>query len=283
MTEPKNQVEGPDREAIRTAWDRIAAGYDAHVTPTHFQLADKALARAGVDEGVRFLDVAAGSGGLTIPALRKGAHVTSVDISSVMMAQLEARALREGLRNITTRVMDGQALELEDESFDVSGSQFGVMLFPDLPQGLREMTRVTRPGGKVLIVAFGPPEKVEFIDFLIRALKHAEPKFAGLPDDPPPLPFQVADPEKLRLEMASAGLADIELETVTENQEFGTGDDLWNWLMYSNPIPGTLISGFSEEQKAVAREAMAALIRQRAGSEEAAVLTSSVHVAVGRK
>ena len=83
--------------------------------------------------------------------------------------------------------MDGHHLELEDNFFDVSASQFGVMLFSDLPKALREMVRVTKPGGKVLLIAYGSPEKIEFIDFFIRALQSVAPKFEGLPTDPPPL------------------------------------------------------------------------------------------------
>jgi ubiquinone/menaquinone biosynthesis C-methylase UbiE len=54
-----------------------------------------------------------------------------------MLELLKARAGEEGL-NIETRVMDGHALELDDNIFDLAGSQFGVMLFEDMPLGLRE-------------------------------------------------------------------------------------------------------------------------------------------------
>ena len=53
--------------------------------------------------------------------------------------------------------MDAHALELDDDSFDLTGSQFGVMLVPDQPIALREMVRVTKPGGRVLLIAYGPP------------------------------------------------------------------------------------------------------------------------------
>ena len=140
---------------IRAAWDEIAGGYDRFVTPTHMWLANEALHRAGVGPGMRFLDVACGSGALSVPAARRGARVTGADLSPNMIERLTARALAEGLPNLEGRVMDGHALELEDDSFDASGSQFGVMLFPDLPRGLSELARVTRWGGRVVIVAYG--------------------------------------------------------------------------------------------------------------------------------
>jgi ubiquinone/menaquinone biosynthesis C-methylase UbiE len=130
----------------RAVWDNIAAGYDRTNTPTQMWLANEGLSRADLRLGMRFLDVAAGSGALSIPAARLGAQVLATDMSPVMLEHLNARARKEGL-NIETRVMDGHALELKDNTFDVAGSQFGVMLFPDMRRGISEMVRVTKPGG----------------------------------------------------------------------------------------------------------------------------------------
>jgi 2-polyprenyl-3-methyl-5-hydroxy-6-metoxy-1,4-benzoquinol methylase len=61
------------------AWDEIAAGYDEFVTPSHMALGEDALRRADLRPGMRFLDVAAGSGALSLPAARLGAQVLSTD------------------------------------------------------------------------------------------------------------------------------------------------------------------------------------------------------------
>lgn len=170
-----------DRDQTRAAWDEIASGYDEFVTPTHMDLGEDALHRAGLRPDMRVLDVAAGSGALSIPAARRGAQVLAVDISPAMVQRLKARARQEGLSNLTARVMDGHALELEDNTFDISGSQFGVMLFADLSRGLRELARVTKPGGRALMVVFGPPPRVEFFSFFISAIQAAVPGFTGPP------------------------------------------------------------------------------------------------------
>jgi ubiquinone/menaquinone biosynthesis C-methylase UbiE len=112
-----------DLEQTRNAWNNIATGYDEFVTSTHILLAEEGLQLAGLRAGMRFLDVAAGCGALSIPAARLGAEVLSVDISSTMLQQLDLRAQRENL-NIQTRIMDGHALYLEDNIFDIAGSQF---------------------------------------------------------------------------------------------------------------------------------------------------------------
>jgi ubiquinone/menaquinone biosynthesis C-methylase UbiE len=82
-----------------------------------------------------------------------------------MLEYLKGLTRQEGL-NIETRVMDGHALQLDDNSFDMAGSQFGVMLFPDMPKGIREMARVVKPDGRVLMNVYGDPHKIEFLGFL---------------------------------------------------------------------------------------------------------------------
>src|SRR5262249_3488672 len=158
--------------------------------------------RAELRRGMRFLDVAAGSGALSIPAARIGAQVLATDQSSVMLDLLGKRARDEGL-GIETRVMDGHALEFDDNSFDMAGSQFGVMLFPDMPKGIREMARVVKPSGRVLIIVYGDPHRIEFLAFFVDAIQSARPDFTGPPMDPPPLPFQLQDPERLRNELTT--------------------------------------------------------------------------------
>jgi ubiquinone/menaquinone biosynthesis C-methylase UbiE len=268
---------------VRQAWDDIAAGYDEFVTPTHLPVSEHALRLAGLQPGMRFLDVAAGSGALSIMAARWGADVLATDISPVMVGRLRARAREEGLSNLQGRVMDGHDLDLEDNTFDLSGSQYGVMLFPDLPRALAEMVRVTKVGGRVLMVVYGPPAEVEFLGFFTRAMRAADPGFRGLPTDPPPLEFQVADPEKLHGEMARAGLQDIELETVCEELEFRSAPELWDWVTNSNPIGAEMVAGVSQGQEAVAQRTLDRMLDQRAGRNGTAVLGNLTHIAVGTK
>jgi ubiquinone/menaquinone biosynthesis C-methylase UbiE len=273
----------PPAEAAR-AWDEVAPGYDEFVTPMHLELGARALERAGLEPGMQLLDVAAGSGAVSLAAARLGARVTAVDISPIMIERLEQRARQEGLE-LEARVMDGHALDLESGRFDVAASEFGVMLFPDLPRGLREMVRVTKPGGRVVVVAFNSPAKVEFIQFFVRAIRAAVPGFSGLPTDPPPLPFQVQDPEKLRREMTGAGLERVRVEETTEEQEYTSGEHFWNWIISSNPIPRMLLASLDlkPEQLAAIRRAADDLIRERAGGGGAAVLTSALNLGIGRK
>ena len=271
------------QEEIRNAWDNIAEGYDQFVTPTHISIASDGLRNAGLRKGMRFLDVASGSGALSIPAARLGAQVFSVDISPIMLERLKVRASKEGL-NIETRVMDGQALELEDNIFDIAGSQFGVMLFPDMPSGLREMTRVTKPGGHVLMHVLGPPEKVEFFSFFVRAIQAAVPNFIP-PTDPPPLPFQLRNPKRFEQEMINAGLKEVRVQTISESLSFQSGKQFWEWLINSNPVAQHLLVelNLTEQQKQLLQGSLDLLVRERSVGNDAAILTNQIHRGIGKK
>jgi ubiquinone/menaquinone biosynthesis C-methylase UbiE len=264
------------------AWDAIAQGYDRYVAPQEGDLANEALRLVGLEPGERFLDVAAGTGGLSLPAARLGADVLATDWSPAMIDRFEARVREEGL-NAEGRVMDCHALDLPDDSFDVTGSQFGVMLVPDQPRALREMVRVTKAGGRVLVIAYGSPEEFESLQIFISALQAVVPDFAGLPDDPPPLEFQVSDPDVLRQRLTGAGLKDVRVERTAERPAFASGQEMWDWVMYGNPIPGMLVADLSEDQQARLRQVLDERLRERADANGRAVLTSAVNIGIGTK
>src|SRR5690606_6339090 len=83
---------------------------------------------------------------------------------------------------------------------------------------------------------YGDPHRIEFLGFFVNAIQSVRPEFTGPPMEPLPLPFQLQDPEKLRKELADAGLSDIKVESITETTGFGSGTKLWDWLIWSHPI-----------------------------------------------
>jgi ubiquinone/menaquinone biosynthesis C-methylase UbiE len=280
-----------DGEATRTeqqaappeAWDAIAEGYDRYVAPQELDLANEALRLAGLRAGERFLDVAAGTGGLSLPAARLGAQVLATDWSPAMIERFEARVREEGLSNAEGRVMDCHALGLPDDSFDVTGSQFGVMLVPDQPRALREMVRVTKTGGRVLVIAYGFPTELDFLQFFISALKAVAPEFPGLPDDPPPLEFQISDPQVFRRRLTDAGLKSVRVERTAERPTFAAGQEMWDWVLYGNPIPGLLVADLGEDERARLRQVLDGMLRERAGANGQAVLANAVNIGIGTK
>ena len=213
-------------ERTRDGWNEIAAGFDEFVTPANMRLGTEAVERLGLRPDIRFLDVAAGSGALSIPTARLGAHVLATDRSPTMLERLEARAHAEDLTHVQSRLMDACALELEDDQFDVSASQHGVH---DLPSALREITRVTKPGGRVALIAHGPPHQVETLSFFMGAMYAVAPGCARTIDESPSSAYRVADRHQLLGTLAGAGLREISVETIVQEMRFGSGKQ-------SNPV-----------------------------------------------
>lgn len=178
------------KAAMRTQWDAAAAGWDAHAPAIRAWLraaTDAMMAMAGVAEGARVLDVAAGAGDQTLDlAARVGpaGAVVATDLSPAIVALAQARARRAGFDHVECCVADGEDLPLPTASFDAAVCRLGLMFFADPLRGLREMHRALRPAGRVCTVVFSGPERNPCIAILMAtALRHA-----GLPMRAPDAP-----------------------------------------------------------------------------------------------
>jgi SAM-dependent methyltransferase len=264
------------------AWDAIAALYSEHVAPGESDLAIAGLQLAGLQAGDTFLDVAAGTGGLSLPAARCGATVLATDWAPMMIEHFNARASAEGL-DAVGRVMDCHALDIADDTYDLTGSQFGVMLVPNQAQALREMVRVTKPGGRVLLIAYGNPDEFEALHFFIGAVQAVVPEFEGPAEDEPMLEFQLADPHVLRQRLIDAGLNDVIVDTGNQERiEVRNGQQLWDWCLGGNPIPGRLVANLTDEQRADIIRVLDGMVREHS-ADGPAVLTAPLNIGVGTK
>jgi SAM-dependent methyltransferase len=180
--------------------------------------------------------------------------------------------------------MDCHVLDLPDDSYDVTGSQFGVMLVPDQAGALREMVRVTKPGGRVLLTAYGNPAEFEALHVFISAAQAVVPDFEGPAEDEPLLEFQVADPHVMRQRLIDAGLTNVIVDTSHQERiAVWTGQQLWDWCLGGNPIPGMLVAELTDEQRADIIQVLDGMIRERSGGNGPTTLTSPLNIGVGTK
>jgi ubiquinone/menaquinone biosynthesis C-methylase UbiE len=150
---------------------------------------DKMLEMAGVTSGHRVLDIAAGAGEQSITTAKKvgpSGYVLATDISSNILKYAKQMALQAGVNNLETKVMDGENLTLEDETFDVVISRVGLIYFPDQQKALKEMLRVLKPGGKVAAIVYSTPEKNKFFSVPVSIIRNRAKLSPPLPGQPGP-------------------------------------------------------------------------------------------------
>jgi ubiquinone/menaquinone biosynthesis C-methylase UbiE len=110
------------------------------------------VAQLGIQKGLKVLDLGCGDGNTAIPEARLGAEVTGVDISTPLVAAAKRRAQQEGLTNVSFQEGDATDLrDLPDRQFDLAISIFGAMFAPRPFDVAKEMIRVTRSGGRVVM------------------------------------------------------------------------------------------------------------------------------------
>jgi SAM-dependent methyltransferase len=113
---------------------------------------DELVERIGVTEGLDVLDLGCGDGTTALPEARRGANVLGVDIARNLVEAGNKRAADEGLTNLRFQQGDASALtDLADDQFDLVVSIFGAMFAPNPFDVAKEMVRVTRPGGRIVM------------------------------------------------------------------------------------------------------------------------------------
>ncbi len=132
------------------------------------------LAAVAPLRGSRVLDLAAGTGTSSAPLAATGATVVACDFSLGMLAQGQRRRRDPGAGAVAFVAGDGLRLPFPDATFDAVTISFGLRNLADAPAGLREMLRVTRPGGRLVVCEFSAPTWGAFrrlyTGYLMRAL-----------------------------------------------------------------------------------------------------------------
>lgn len=174
------------KEKVQEMFNGIAPKYDLlnHLLSLGIDKAWRRKAMRELERGAkdRVLDVACGTGDFSIEALRHGVRqVVGVDISENMLAVAREKARDKGLEEqLEFLYGDSEQLTFPDENFDAVTVAFGVRNFEHLERGLREMCRVLRPGGRVVILEFSTPDRFPMKQLYRFYFKHILPRVGGL-------------------------------------------------------------------------------------------------------
>jgi demethylmenaquinone methyltransferase/2-methoxy-6-polyprenyl-1,4-benzoquinol methylase len=202
---------------VQAMFDRIAGVYDlmnsVMTAGLHHRWRARAADLAALDPGQRALDVATGTGDLAVELQKRvgpAGEVIGSDFSDRML-----ELAREKAPELRFEHGNALALPYDDDSFDAATVGFGARNFSDLAKGLREMARVVRPGGRVVILEITTPERPPLSVFFRLWFDRVVPllgRFAGDPDAYTYLPSSVRrfpNARGLGAAMTAVGLVDV--------------------------------------------------------------------------
>lgn len=177
------------------------------------QSGEEFVATLGVGLGISVLDVGCGDGTTALPAARRGANVLGVDIAANLVAAGNARARNAGLDNL--RFEEGDASDLhrvDDDTYDLVVSIFGAMFAPKPFDVAKELVRVTRPGGRIVMGNWIPGDPTLVAQILKISAAYTPPPPEGFVS-----PMTWGDEGKVRERFAAAGVSqdDIGFERAT--------------------------------------------------------------------
>lgn len=276
------------------AWSKHADSYESLFAPLTgfvarglFLAAERKLAPKA-----RILDIACGTGALSLPALawaaNAGGHVVATDFSEEMV-----RRTRDALERskappgtFATQVENGEKLSFADASFDAVFSCFGIFLFSDRAAGFREAGRVLKPGGVFATTVWHGPATNEMLRAQMMPVMAALPeRLRPNPAAPPPKSWlEVSEERGLRAEVESAGLfEDIRITPFHATYVISDRERGWK-SMRDNPVMGALLRQCdAKELDAIRGRLMDHFTELAGGPDEPVHLHAVCNVLVARR
>lgn len=215
--------------------------YDRHMGPVLFEPYAIETARRLPASAHRVLEIACGTGRVTRHLLARGVDVVATDLNPPMIER--AREVVGDHPHVTWRAADAQALPFGDGEFDAAVCQFGIMFVPDKPLAVREMRRVLRPGGTLLLSTWDHHANNPASHWLHL---HASTKVPSAAFQA--VPFSMGDTRALRDLVAGAGFGHVEVETIACMGEAVSAADLATGFVRGNPLWNQLVEAGADAE-----------------------------------
>jgi len=246
-------------------WDAASQGYAEKVAPYLMEsFAREHIDRLDLNGRTKAIEVAAGSGALTELLAKNVKSLLATDFSPKMIGLAKRKISEAGITNVEFEVMDGQALAVDDDTFDRAACSFGLMLFPDRHKGFMELYRILRPGGRAVVSGWAGPDRFEAFGLFMEAIREALPEF---PQPASPLPvFTLADPDNFKIQMEAAGFREVEVDFVSKEMVLADFNSVWAMLTVGAPPVKILFDKVGEDGKHRIHDTLANIILKRFGS-----------------
>lgn len=237
------------RHVQRQGWDRASGWYEKYWRRQLRPALDLVLATAKLQPGENVIDVACGTGLVTLPAAASvgpGGRVVATDLSPRMVADLERSLAARGLTNV--EVVCGDAAELEvDRSFDVALCSLGLMYVPDPPAVIRELHRVVRPGGRAVVSVWGERANCGWAELFPIVGER-------ISSDVCPMFFAMGAPGALTETLTRAGFIEVGETRIDVGLDYADDDDALGAAFRGGPV-ALAYSRFDEPTRRSAHEA----------------------------
>jgi len=201
-------------------WGMRARDFALYLEQLCLPLHSASLDAARVTPGTRLLDAGCGAGLLALLAALRGAEVSGLDASGALLA-----IARERLPTSDLREGDLETLPFADASFDAVTAVNSLFYAADMSTAMQELVRVARPGGRIVVTAWGPPDRCEFLAAVMPALGPLMPP--PPPGASPPRPGGLSQPGALAAVLTQAGLHVVGEGEVACPFVFVTSDVSW--------------------------------------------------------
>ncbi|HEY5948367.1 MAG TPA: methyltransferase domain-containing protein [Kofleriaceae bacterium] len=250
--------------------------YDRHLGPVLFEPYARDLAARLPRDARRVLEIAAGTGRVTrhlLASLPADGELVATDLNEPML--VEAKQRIDDAR-VTWQAADAQALPFPDRRFDAVTCQFGLMFVPDKVLALREMRRVLRPGGTLLLSVW------DTLELNPATLVLQKLVLETFPDDPPlffKTPFSMTDATALEALAHEAGFSSVRVDTVGKRGDAESAASLATGLVRGNPLWNQL-SERGVDATGFEAKVTAALVREFGDSPCSSPLSAHVLTAV---
>lgn len=241
-------------------------------------------AAAALQAGERVLDVGCGTGRSTIEAgglVGGRGQALGVDLSGPMLAYARERAAAEGATNVEFVQADAQVHPFDVEAFDVVLSETGCMFFGDPVAAYTNLARAVRPGGRLALLVWRELDRNEWISAIRGALALGR-ELPTPPPDAPGHPFSMADPDRVRSMLGTAGFADVAFDPVDEPMVAGTDAEDAYAFFGSGNLANWLLEGVDDTGRAEALGNLRAVF-EAAETPEGVLLGTSAWVITARR
>jgi ubiquinone/menaquinone biosynthesis C-methylase UbiE len=220
------------RRVQRYGWDLAAADYEPLWGTQLAGVQAALLAQASLARGERVIDIACGTGLVTLAAARAvgpSAQVVGVDLSGEMVAAATQRAQGHGAPRVRFARMDAERLECADAGFDVALCALGLMYLPEPERALREMRRVLRPGGRMVSAVWGERAHCGWADLF--GIVQAE-----VASEVCPLFFRLGQAGTLARACVEAGFESVRTECISTALDYAGADEACEAAFVGGPV-----------------------------------------------